>query len=109
MTLAAAKCTACWLDPQARSRVTPGIASGQPAASTASLPTLVDWSAIWVTQPQMMSSISSGSSWFLAASAVSTDADRSTGCTPLSVPLRRPMGARTASTITASRTSCSFR
>ena len=67
--------------------VTPGIDSGQPAASTASRPTLVDWSAIWVTQPQTTSSISSGSSRFLAASAVSTDADRSTGWTPLERPL----------------------
>ena len=102
MTLAAAKCTACWLEPQARSRVTPGIASGQPAASTASRPTLVDCSAIWVTQPQMMSSISSGSSWFLAASAVSTDADRSTGCACDSPPPRLPTAVLTAPATTAS-------
>jgi hypothetical protein len=31
MTPAAAKCSACWLDPQARSTVVPGIDSGQPA------------------------------------------------------------------------------
>jgi hypothetical protein len=35
MTACAAKSSACWLDPQARLTVVPGMLSGQPAASTA--------------------------------------------------------------------------
>ena len=47
MTACAAKSSACWLDPQARFTVVPGIDSGQPAASTANRPMLLDWSPTW--------------------------------------------------------------
>jgi hypothetical protein len=52
MTAYAANSNACWLEPQARLMVTAGTVSGQPAASTAKRPTLLDWSPNWVTQPQ---------------------------------------------------------
>src|SRR6516164_7962377 len=108
MTACAAKSRACWLEPQARLTVVPGMLSGQSAASTANRAMLLDWSPIWDTQPQMTSSTRAGSSPARLAISVSTSADRSTGCTPASPPPRLPTGVRTASTITASRIAASF-
>ena len=61
-------------------------------------------SPTWLTQPQITSSTTAGSIPLRSASAASTRADKSTGCTPDSPPLRLPTGVRTAATITASRT-----
>ena len=99
---AAAKWTDCWLDPHCRSMVTPGTDSGQPAASTALRAMSKVCSPTWPTQPQITSSTSSGSTPARSARALSTCADRSTGCTPDSAPFRFPTGVRTAATITAS-------
>src|SRR5580704_1123576 len=101
---AAAKCTDCWLDPHCRSTVTPGTLSGQPAASTALRAMSNVCSPNWLTQPQITSSTTAGSVPERSASACSTCADRSTGCTPDSAPFRFPTAVRTAATITASRT-----
>jgi hypothetical protein len=101
---AAAKCTDCWLDPHWRSTVTPGTLSGQPAASTALRAMSKVCSPNWLTQPQITSSTAAGSMPERSASARSTCADRSTGCTPDRAPFRLPTGVRTAATITASRT-----
>src|SRR5271165_2094016 len=101
---AAAKCTDCWLDPHCRSTVTPGTLSGQPAASTALRAMSNVCSPNWLTQPQITSSTTAGSVPERSASARSTCADRSTGCTPDRAPFRFPTGVRTAATITASRT-----
>src|SRR5450759_4022592 len=103
ITPAAAKCAACWEEPHWRSSVVPGTASGQPAASTALRPTLAACSPVWLTTPQITSSTRAGSIPVRSTSAVSTWAERSTGCQSFSAPLRFPVGVRTASTITASR------
>ncbi len=58
ITAAAAKWTACWLDPHWRSSVVPGTDSGQPAASTALRPTFHDCSPTCETQPHTTSSTS---------------------------------------------------
>ena len=104
MTPAAAKCTACWDEPHWRSTVTPGTDSGQPAPSTALRAMSKVCSPTWLTQPQITSSTTAGSIPERSASALSTRADKSAGCTPDSPPLRLPTGVRTAATITASRT-----
>ena len=77
--------------------------SSQQAASTANRPMLPAWSPTWPTHPQITSSTIAGSIPVRAASAVSTSADRSTGCACDSAPPRFPMPVRTASTTTASR------
>ena len=56
ITACTAKSSACWLDPQARLTVVPGMCSGQPAASTEYRPMLLDWSPTWETQPHTTSS-----------------------------------------------------
>src|SRR5277367_4061428 len=94
---------ACWLEPQARLTVVPGIDSGQPAASTAYRPMLADWSPTWPTQPQITSSTIAGSMPVRCASARSTSADRSAACAVDSPPPRLPTAVLTASTTTASR------
>src|SRR5499427_8504834 len=101
---AAAKCTDCCDEPHCRSTVTPGTLSGQPAASTALRAMSNVCSPNWLTQPQITSSTRAGSVPERSASACSTCADRSTGCTPDSAPFRFPTAVRTAATITASRT-----
>ena len=103
ITWATAKSTACWLDPQARLTVVPGMDSGQPAASTANRPMLDDWSPTWPTQPQITSSTTAGSMPVRCASARSTSADRSAACAVDSPPPRLPTAVLTASTTTASR------
>src|SRR5690625_288308 len=103
ITAWAAKSSACWLDPQARLTVVPGIVSGQPAASTAKRPMLLDWSPTCETQPQITSSITAGSTPVRSISAPSTTADRSAACICANPPPRLPTGVRTASMITASR------
>ncbi len=106
ITVAAANATACWLDPHARLTVVAGTDTGQPAAKTAVRATIPACSPTWLTQPHTTSSTVAGSRPVRSVRAVSTWADRSTGWISDSAPPRRPMGVRTASTITASRMRC---
>ena len=102
---AAAKCTACWLDPHWRSIVVPGTDSGKPAARAALRAMLTPCSPTWETQPQMTSSTSGRVDAGPRDERVEHVADRSPGCTPDSdLPgLPTPTGVRTAPTMTASR------
>ena len=58
----AAKCTACWDEPHCRSTVTPGTASGRPAASQAVRAMSPACGPRVSTQPNTTSSTASGSS-----------------------------------------------
>ena len=98
----AAKCTACCDDPHWRSTVTPGTASGRPAASHAVRAMSPACGPTVSTQPNTTSSTASGSIGVRASSAVITCAPRSAGCAAASPPPRRPTGVRTASTMNAS-------
>ena len=60
-------------------------------------------SPTWSRQPTITSSTSAGSIPARATTSPSTSASRSAGCHPASIPLRRPIGVRTASTMNASR------
>src|SRR5690606_41475914 len=91
------------LELPARLMVGAGTVTGHPAANTALREPIPAWSPTWLTQPHWTSSIVAGSKPVRSASAVSTWADRLTGWISDSAPPRRPMGERTASTITASR------
>ncbi len=97
----AAKCAACWLDPHWRSTEVPGTVSGKPAASAALRPTFTAWSPTCMTQPMITSSTSAGSMPVRSTRAWMLCAARSTEWVSLSLPLRRPSGLRTASTMTA--------
>ena len=79
-----------------------GTDSGQPAARTALRPILNACSPTWETQPVTTSSTIDGSRSLRSCSALRTWAPRSVGCQSLSLPLRRPAGVRTTSTMTAS-------
>ena len=57
----AAKCTACWDEPHCRSTVTPGTASGRPAASQAVRAMSPACGPTVSTQPKTTSSTASGS------------------------------------------------
>ena len=81
-TACAAKCTACWDEPHCRSTVTPGTASGRPAASHAVRAMSPACGPTVSTQPNTTSSTAPGSAWVRASSAVMTCAPRSAGCTP---------------------------
>jgi hypothetical protein len=81
ISLAAAKCTACWEDPHCRSTVVPGTDSGQLADGTAVRATSNVCSPTWLTQPQATSSTTAGSIPVLTGSASRTWADRSAGWT----------------------------
>ena len=91
-------------EPHWRSTVVAATVSGQPATSTATRPTLSACSPICVTQPICTSSTCAGASPTLPISPLRTSAARSSARTVASVPLRRPMAERTASTISASVT-----
>ncbi|GAA4806174.1 hypothetical protein GCM10023353_06580 [Tomitella cavernea] len=80
-TVAAAKLSACWLDPHARVIVVPGTEEGHPAASTALRATFPACSEYCMTVPHTTSSTRAGSIPVRVASAPSTCADRSTGWT----------------------------
>ena len=100
----AAKWTACWDEPHCRSTVTPGTASGRPAASHAVRAMSPACGPIVSTQPNTTSSTASGSSAGAGQQRRMTCAPRSAGCAPASPPPRRPTGVRTASTRNASAT-----
>ena len=102
MTAWAAKCTACCDEPHWRSMVTAGTCSGNPATSAQLRPRLKACAPIWPTQPQMTSSTSAGSMPVRSTRPRSTWAPRSTGCTWLSPPPKRPIGVRTPSMMYAS-------
>src|SRR6266516_4149966 len=101
-TAGAARWTACWDEPHCRSTVTPGTASGRPAASHAVLAMSPACGPRVSTQPNTTSSTASGSTPVRASRARMTCAPRSAGCAPASPPPRRPTGVRTASTRYAS-------
>ncbi len=101
ITPCAAKCAACWDDPHWRSTDVPTTVSGKPAASAALRPMLTAWSPTCMTQPMITSSTIAGSMPVRSTSAWMLCAARSTGWVSLSLPLRRPSGLRTASTMTA--------
>src|SRR3954447_7743883 len=103
MTPCATKCAACCEEPHCRSTVVAGTVQGKPAATHALRVTLVDCSPACVTQPPTTSSIWAASTPVRSSSALSACPSRSVGCQPASLPLRLPIGVRTASTITASR------
>ena len=79
-TACAAKCTACWDEPHCRSTVTPGTASGRPAASQAVRAMSPACGPTVSTQPNTTSSTAAGSAWARASRAVMTCAPRSAGC-----------------------------
>ena len=60
-TACAAKCTACWDEPHCRSTVTPGTASGRPAASQAVRAMSPACGPTVSTQPNTTSSTATGS------------------------------------------------
>jgi len=98
----------CWEEPHCRSTVTPH--GFGPARPEHGVPGDVEGLLADLAQAaQTTSSTTAGSIPVRSASALSTCADRSTGCTPDSPPLRLPTGVRTAATITASRTKPSSR
>src|SRR5258707_4542732 len=69
ITPCTAKSSACWLDPQARLTVVPGMLSGQPAASTEYRAMLLDCSSTCDTQPH---TTSSEISWATPSRSIST-------------------------------------
>ncbi len=99
ITACAAKCTACCDEPHWRSIVTPGIASGIPAASQQVRAMLPACGPIASTHPKMTSSTASGSRSERSISARSTWAPRSAGWAVDSPPPRLPTGVRIASTM----------
>src|SRR5699024_1175158 len=100
-TTATAKLSACCDEPHWRSIVTPLTVSGQPADSAAVRAMSPACSPPCVTQPQITSSTTDGSTPARSTSPFNTVADRSAGWTPARHPLRLPTALRTASTITA--------
>src|SRR5689334_5824615 len=104
-TEAAAFRLVCIDEPHCRSTVVPLTSTGQPAARTVIRPMFHPCSPIWVTHPIWTSSTAPGSRPVRATSPFSTCAARSSPRIAASVPLRRPIGERTASTMYASITS----
>ena len=92
----------CIDEPHWRSTVVPHTVSGQPATSGTIRPMFQPCSPICVTQPICTSSTSPGSRSCRATRPFSTCAASSSPRVPESDPFRRPIGLRTASTISAS-------
>src|SRR5215208_5641093 len=101
-TAAAALKFVCMDVPHCRSTVVPHTVTGHPAASATLRPMFHACSSIWVTQPHCRSSTSPGSRSLRSTSALSTWADSWSPRIDASVPCRRPIGLRTASTMSAS-------
>jgi hypothetical protein len=93
---------ACIDEPHWRSTVVPHTLSGQPATSGAIRPMFQPCSPICVTHPNWMSSTCPGSTSLRRTRALSTWPASSSPRMDDSVPLRLPIGERTASTISAS-------
>ena len=99
----AAFIAACIDEPHCRSTVVAQTVSGQPAISEATRPTFSACSPTCETQPIWTSSTAPGSRSSRCTSPFSTCAASSSARTDASVPLRFPIGLRTASMISASR------
>jgi hypothetical protein len=98
-----AKLVACWEDPHWLSTVVAAAEMGRPASSQAVRATLKACMPTWLTQPPTTCSTSLGSMPERSISSFCTAASRFAECMVERPPLRRPMGERTASTITTSR------
>src|SRR5205823_6519364 len=101
-TSPAPRLVACWDDPHWLSTVVAATVIGSPAASHAVRAMLNDCSPDIVTQPPMTWSTSAGSIPARSTQAFCTAPSRSAGCMVDRPPPRRPMGLRTASTMTTS-------
>ena len=100
----AAKWIACWLEPHWRSTVVAGVSYGKSAVRRTLRATLAPCSPTWSTQPNTTSSTSDDSMPARRTTSFRTSAPRLFGWMPDSTPARRPMGVRTASTMTTSLT-----
>src|SRR6266581_1404315 len=98
----AAALTAPRPEEQSRLNVTPATETGRPASSAAIRATLRLSSPAWFAQPRYTSSTSAGSTPARRTTSRTTSAARSSGRTSFNAPRWRPIGVRTASTITAS-------
>src|SRR6266581_6699721 len=98
----AAALTAARPEEQSRLNVTPATETGRPASSAAIRATLRLSSPAWFAQPRYTSSTSAGSTPARRTTSRTTSAARSSGRTSFNAPRWRPIGVRTASTITAS-------
>ena len=105
----AIRCTACCAEPHCASRVRQPVWYGSPACSQAVLVTLLDCSPACVTQPPATCSTAAASRPARSSSAVCAAPRISAACRPESAPPRRPIGVRTASTITAVPTRITLR
>ena len=101
-TRAVARLVACWDEPHWVSTVVAATSRGSPALSQAVRVMLNDCSPTWLTQPPMTWPTSAGSMPVRSTRAASTRESSSAGWTLARPPLRRPMGVRTASTMTTS-------
>src|SRR5437763_4307148 len=98
----AARLVACWDDPHWLSTVVAATVSGRPAASHAVRAMLKDCSPTWLTHPPTTWSPSVGSMLARAMASRWTAPSRSAACMLDRPPPRRPIGLRTASTMTTS-------
>src|SRR5919106_2682415 len=101
-TAAAALKFVCIDEPHCRSTVVPQTLTGQPAVSATFRPMFQACSSICVTQPHWRSSTSAGSRSLRSTRAFRTCAESWSPRIEESVPCRRPIGLRTASTMSAS-------
>jgi hypothetical protein len=93
---------ACWLDPHWASTVVAATVRGRPAESQAVRAMLNDCSPAAVTHPPTIWSTLAGSMPLRSSRAFWTWPSRSAGWMVDRPPPRRPIGLRTASTITTS-------
>ena len=98
-----ARLVACWLEPHCVSTVVAAVSSGSPAESQAVRVMLKLCSPTWLTQPPTTWPISAGSMPVRSINADCTVARTVAGWSDESPPPRRPIGVRTASTMTTSR------
>ena len=100
----AAMATVCNPDEQNRFTVAAETSTGNPARNTPMRAMLSPCAPSGIAQPHSTSSTSAGSKFTRCTTALSTSADRSTGCTVASPPsfLPRATAVRTALTMTAS-------
>src|SRR5207247_5891890 len=89
-------------DEQRRLKVRPATETGNPASRAAIRATFRLSSPAWFAQPRYTSSTKAGSTPARRTTSPTTSAPRSSGRTSLSAPWCRPIGVRTAPTITAS-------
>src|SRR4051812_24882192 len=98
----AARLVACCDEPHWLSTVVAATVSGSPAANQAVRAMLNDCSPTWLTQPPTTWSTTVGSIPARAMASFCTAPSRSAACMLDRPPPRRPIGLRTASTITTS-------